>query len=1102
MMHGGNDPKAFQSPDSNRIDIDLQLSILKYLPTPVLVLDQNRKSLWMNWKAGSLLGNSNSLTGLESGMIGKYLDQLGVILSGNRSWASVLDGVERSQLGDNSRNGGDLNLPSGLEIVVNDAFKVKNQNLNFRVCIEILNGNCGLYFILSFESSAGHGKNPANSCSKSASTENEVRRQDRPALRTKERNSSYLRKAVFDNVDTAAFILTADEGFYLPNRKTRDILGDAMGGKNGCDGTTFRNALQMWDEAYSHRLSPDEYPGTLLIRSQQPFTNYRCGFILPTNGDRMTTLMTGECLYDEATGAFLGAICWCQKIQEFGEYLIEKQQNQLRSHETICDLMPHLVWTTTPDGYSDWYSRRWYEYTGLSKEECLGIGWMHTRACPLLDENGNVLKWYGTNTDITDIVMSRIEAKRNKHQMLTVLAHAEVNLFCVDENRSVTMAEGGMLWGTKTERACMNKASFIGKDVIELMQSTQPGGVPGHEKSILNILAGEVEMTTCEERIGGRSYRTRLVADLEHSCDDGGQVPKVTGCLGLSIDITDMEKRAQLEMDNTRLMIEEQAAKDSSQMKSQFLANMSHEMRTPTAASYLFDIPSLSEDTTLTASQREYVSSIQLSGRALLTIVNDILDFSKIESGRLDIEEVPFNLCSTVAELCKLLTVFANQKNLKFTYEYDLEESLEVLGDPGRIRQVLSNLLTNALKFTENGSITIIAKGKRLPQSNGIENDRIEVVFLVRDTGIGISKTTLDNLFKPFSQGDSSTARIYGGTGLGLTISRNLATLMSGTITLESEEGAGSTATFTIPLKISSYCRLPQRSPVPSKLGFPFADNTSNTKPRSSRAESLPSIPYLPAITQVSVRQQTINQQISTSGTNHVLSPYLHNAKRNTQGEIRLSAEERAGLLVLVVEDNAINQTIALKTIRNLGFQANAVWNGQEALDYLSNPGSSRPKPDIILMDVQMPIIDGYEATRILRTNKDFERNSSHDMDLLEATGNLSSPRCADDSLTDLKSPSNGAKHKVTTSQRRGKVRDIPIIAMTASAIQGDREKCLEAGMDGYLSKPVEKGRLEETLVYWAHKVMSNQELADSAVTDSDGRYVKTDSGIVLENFT
>lgn len=182
----------------------------------------------------------------------------------------------------------------------------------------------------------------------------------------------------------------------------------------------------------------------------------------------------------------------------------------------------------------------------------------------------------------------------------------------------------------------------------------------------------------------------------------------------------------------------------------------------------------LDEDPTLTSSQREYVSSIQLSGRALLTIVNDILDFSKIESGRLDIEEVPFNLCSIVGELCKLLCVFANQKNLVFNYENEIDESLEVLGDPGRIRQVLSNLLTNSLKFTENGSITINAKGKRITDSGNTGNDVIEVRFVIKDTGIGISKMTLDKLFRPFSQGDSSTARLYGGTGLGLTISRNV----------------------------------------------------------------------------------------------------------------------------------------------------------------------------------------------------------------------------------------------------------------------------------------------------------------------------------------
>lgn len=191
----------------------------------------------------------------------------------------------------------------------------------------------------------------------------------------------------------------------------------------------------------------------------------------------------------------------------------------------------------------------------------------------------------------------------------------------------------------------------------------------------------------------------------------------------------------------------------------------------------------LSEDPNLTSEQQEYVNSIQLSAKALLTIVNDILDFSKIESGRLDIEEVPFNLASIVSELCKLLGMFANQKGLKFGYENTMDENLELFGDPGRTRQVLSNLLTNALKFTKEGSVHLTVSSRAM--SLQLAGDEIlEVQFIIEDTGIGIEKHVLDKLFRPFSQGDSSTARLFGGTGLGLTISRNvgISSLLSTTI--------------------------------------------------------------------------------------------------------------------------------------------------------------------------------------------------------------------------------------------------------------------------------------------------------------------------------
>jgi signal transduction histidine kinase len=179
----------------------------------------------------------------------------------------------------------------------------------------------------------------------------------------------------------------------------------------------------------------------------------------------------------------------------------------------------------------------------------------------------------------------------------------------------------------------------------------------------------------------------------------------------------------------------------------------------------------LGEDPNLSTEQREYVNSIQLSAKALLTIVNDILDFSKIESGRLDIEEVPFNLSSIVGELCKPLGMFAEQKGLDFVYDDNANENMEVLGDPGRTRQVLSNLLTNALKFTKKGSVRLTVTTTSLEAN---DKEIVEVQFVIEDTGIGIEKDVLDKLFQPFSQGDSSTARLYGGTGLGLTISKNV----------------------------------------------------------------------------------------------------------------------------------------------------------------------------------------------------------------------------------------------------------------------------------------------------------------------------------------
>ncbi|TGO88265.1 hypothetical protein BPOR_0173g00060 [Botrytis porri] len=311
---------------------------------------------------------------------------------------------------------------------------------------------------------------------------------------------------------------------------------------------------------------------------------------------------------------------------------------------------------------------------------------------------------------------------------------------------------------------------------------------------------------------------------------------------------------------------------------------------------------------------------------------------------------------------------------------------------------------------------------------------------------------------------------------------------MSGTIALDSEEGVGSTATFIIPLKISSYCRYPRRSNAPAKLDLSFTN-------KKTGSQSLPSTPLAlrPSPHRGQVKQQLINEQISTSDTNHVLPPYLRNGDKNKESGSKLPLGERGEILVLVVEDNAINQTIALKTVRNLGFQAKAVWNGREALNYLSNPGPSNPRPDIILMDVQMPIMDGYEATKILRTDKEYEKYLEHDIQFSETAKILAPTKHSNLNGSEMDSPAS-TQTKTIALKSKSRLKDLPVIAMTASAIQGDQEKCLEAGMDGYLSKPVEKERLEETLIYWAQKAMNVRRITSLGVSSSDGKHSKNDS--------